>query len=39
MILDITQFGYGAGLVLVGHIAGMIVGSVFNAVVAVRRGL
>lgn len=31
MILDITWFGYGSGLVMVGYAAGMCVGSVFLA--------
>jgi len=31
MTLDITWFGYGAGLVMVGWVCGMVVSFVFSA--------
>jgi hypothetical protein len=31
MILDVTQFGYGCGLVMVGWVAGMVVNFAFKA--------
>lgn len=36
MTLDITWFGYGAGLVMVGWFAGMVVNVLFSALRGVR---
>lgn len=36
MILDATWFGYGAGLVMVGWFAGMVVSVLFTAIRGVR---
>lgn len=32
MILDVTYFGYGVGLVMVGWVSGLAVGVVFRVV-------
>ncbi len=36
MTLDVTWFGYGAGLVMVGWFAGMVVSIVLSAIRGIR---
>ena len=38
MTLDLTWFGYGAGLVMVGWFAGMVISVIFTALHNVRAG-